>query len=119
LAIVLSVFLRFTPSDCPFAIFWSLYCLSFFDLRLLIAPSDLRLLIAPLLSFGHCIVCLSSIYAFWLPLLIYAFWMPLCYLLADRQYNGQKIAKGQSEGVNRKKTDNTMAKRDQRGNQKA
>ena len=54
----------FTPSDCPFAIFWPLYCLSFFDLRLLIAP---------LLSFGHCIVCLSSIYAFWLP---------LCYLLA-------------------------------------
>jgi hypothetical protein len=68
LAIVLSVFLRFTPSDCPFAIFWPLYCLSFFDLRLLIAP---------LLSFGHCIVCLSTIYAFWLPLLIYAFCLPL------------------------------------------
>ena len=29
----------------------------------------------------------------------------------DRQYNGQKIAKGQSEGVSRRKTDNTMAKR--------
>jgi hypothetical protein len=108
---------RFTPSDCPFAIFWPLYCLSFFDLRLLIAH---------LLSFGYCIVCLSSIYA----------------LLKDRkgairrrksegaikrpksnkdrQCNGQKIAKGhsegvnqkgQSEGVNRRKTDNAMAKR--------
>ena len=29
----------------------------------------------------------------------------------DRQYNDQKIAKGQSEGVNRRNTDNTMAKR--------
>ena len=29
----------------------------------------------------------------------------------DRQYNGHKIEKGQSEGVNRRKTDNTMAKR--------
>ena len=36
LSIVLSV-LRFTASDYPFGIFWSLYCLSF-DLRLLITP---------------------------------------------------------------------------------
>jgi hypothetical protein len=35
----------------------------------------------------------------------------------DRQYNGQKIPKGYSEVVNRR-TDNTMAKRYQRGNQK-
>jgi hypothetical protein len=39
--------------------FWPLYCLSFFDLRILITP---------LVSFGHCVVCPSSIYAFWLPL---------------------------------------------------
>ena len=58
-AIVLSVLLRFTPSDCLFGILWPLYCLSFFDLHLLIAS---------LVSFGHCIVCPSSIYSFWLPL---------------------------------------------------
>jgi hypothetical protein len=35
-----------------------LYCLSFY----------LQILITSLLSFGHCIVCPSSIYGFWLPL---------------------------------------------------
>jgi hypothetical protein len=59
LAIVLSVLLRFTDSDYPFGILWPLYCLFFFDLRILITP---------LVSFGHCIVCSSSIYGFWLPL---------------------------------------------------
>ena len=59
LAIVLSVLRRFTDSDCPFVIFWPLYCLFFVDLLILIAP---------LVSFGHCIVCSSSIYWFWLPL---------------------------------------------------
>ena len=59
LVIVLSVFHWFTASDFPFGIFWSLYCLSFIDLRLLISP---------LVSFGHCIVCLSLIYGFWFPL---------------------------------------------------
>jgi hypothetical protein len=59
LAIVLSVLLRFTDSDCPFGIFWPLCCLSFFDLRILITP---------LVSFDHCVVCPSSIYGFWLPL---------------------------------------------------
>jgi hypothetical protein len=59
LAIVLSVFLRYTSSDYPFGIFWPLCCLSFFDIRLLITP---------LVSSGHCVVCLSSIYVFWLPL---------------------------------------------------
>ena len=39
-----------TASDYPFGIFWSLYCLSFFDSQLLITP---------LVSFGHCIVCPS------------------------------------------------------------
>ena len=58
LAIVLSVLLRFPASDYPFSIFWPLYCLSF----------DSRLLITPLVSFGHCIVCPSSIPGFWLPL---------------------------------------------------
>ena len=95
LVIVLSV-LPFTPSDCPFDIFWSLCYLSF-HLQLLIAPlvsfghcvtrpsitaSDcpfdilwslcypslhLQLLIAPLVSFSHCVIC-PSIYSFWLPL---------------------------------------------------
>ena len=53
LAIVLSVLL-FTDSDYPFGIFWPLYCLFFFYLRILIIP---------LVSFGHCVVC-SSIYGF-------------------------------------------------------
>ena len=39
--------------------FWPLYCPSFFDWRLLITP---------LVSFGHCIVCLSLIYGCWWPL---------------------------------------------------
>ena len=91
LAIVLSVLLRFTDFDYLFGIFWPLYCLSFFDLRILITS---------LVSFGHCIVCPSSIYGFWLPLWyllaivlsvilrivcpssIYGFWLPLWYLLA-------------------------------------
>ena len=59
LAIVSSVLLRFKPSDYPFGIFCPLYRLSYFDLCLLIIPS---------VSFGHCIVCPSSIDAFWLPL---------------------------------------------------
>ena len=100
LAIVSSVLLRFMPSDYPFGIFCPLYCLSYFDLCLLIIlwyllaivssvllrlmPSDypfgilwplyrlfyfdLCLLITLLVSFGHCIVCSTLIYAFWLPL---------------------------------------------------
>jgi hypothetical protein len=59
LAIVSSVLLRFMLSDYPFGIFWPLYRLSYFDLCLLITS---------LLYVGHCIVCPSSIYAFWLPL---------------------------------------------------
>jgi hypothetical protein len=58
LAIVLSVLLRLTTSNYPFGIFWPLCCLSF----------DWRLLITPLVSFGHCVVCPSSIDDFWLPL---------------------------------------------------
>ena len=55
LVIVLSVLLRFTASHYTFGIFWSLYCLSFYALRLLITP---------LVSFGHCIVCPSTLYGF-------------------------------------------------------
>ena len=85
LVIVLSVLLRFTASHYSFGILWSLYCLSFYALRLLITllvsfghcivcPSTLlRLLITPLVSFGHCIVCPSRLHGFSLP-----FW----YLLA-------------------------------------
>ena len=58
-AIVLSVLSRFTTSDYFFGILWPLYFLSFLDLRFLITP---------LVSCGHCIVCPSSIYDFWLPL---------------------------------------------------
>jgi hypothetical protein len=66
--------------------FWSLYCLSFFDLRHFIT-----FLISS--NFNHCIVCLSH-YSFWLPLSyllitpfipsdysFHTFWLPLSYLL--------------------------------------
>jgi hypothetical protein len=39
--------------------FWPLCCLFFFDLQIRITP---------LVAFGHCVVCSSSIYRFWLPL---------------------------------------------------
>jgi hypothetical protein len=42
--IVLSVLRRFTDSDCPFGIFWPLYCLFFVDLLIVITP---------LVSFDH------------------------------------------------------------------
>ena len=58
LAIVLSVLVRLTASDYLIGIFWSLYCQSLFDLRLLITSS---------VSVGHCIVSPSSTYGFWLP----------------------------------------------------
>jgi Na+-translocating ferredoxin:NAD+ oxidoreductase RnfD subunit len=108
LAIVFSVLRRFTDSDCPFGIFWPLYCVFFVDWLILISP---------LVSFGHCIVCSSLIYWFWLPL-----WYLLAIVLSvfrrftyydcpfdifwdtkgairiskstkNRQYNGQKIPK--------------------------
>jgi hypothetical protein len=62
LVIVLSVLLLLTPSYCPFGIFWSLCCLSFFVLLLLIAS---------LVFFGHFVVCPST----------YSFLLPLWYLL--------------------------------------
>jgi hypothetical protein len=101
LAIVFYVLRRFTDSDCPFGIFWPFYFLFFVDLLILIAP---------LVSFGHCIVCSSSIYWFWLP-----FWYLLAIVLSVlRRFVDSKR---QSESVNRRRTDNTMAKRYQRGNQ--
>ena len=57
LAIVLSVLLWFTASDYLIGIFWPLCCLFFFALRLLVIS---------LVSFGHCIVCSSLLYGFWL-----------------------------------------------------
>ena len=83
LSIVLSVLLRFTDSHYPFGILWSLCCLFFLDLRILISPLvsfaivflfflDLRILITPLVSFGHCVVCSSQIYGFSLPLLVFS-----------------------------------------------
>ena len=59
--------------------FWPLCCLFFFDIRILFTS---------LVSFGHCAVCSSSIYGFWLLLwylllldgcLSFVFW-PLCCL---------------------------------------
>ena len=97
-AIVLSVLLRLTAPGYPFGILWPLYCLSFFDLRLLVIPLisyghyivcpsiyapcypfgillplyclsvELRLLVIPLVSCGHCIVCPPSTYGSWLSL---------------------------------------------------
>jgi hypothetical protein len=66
LAIVLSV-LQFTVSGYPYGIFWSLYYLSF----------NLRLLVTPMVSFGHCIVCPSSIYV---SVYLYGILWPLYYL---------------------------------------
>jgi hypothetical protein len=48
--IVLSVLLWYTASYKPHGILWSLYCLSFFDIRLLINL---------MVSCGHCIFCSS------------------------------------------------------------
>jgi hypothetical protein len=83
--IVLYVILLSTASDYHFDFLWSFYCMSFFYLRLLITT---------LVSCGHCIVCHSSIYGFWLPLWYlvvivlcvillstYGFWLPLWYLV--------------------------------------
>jgi hypothetical protein len=88
-----------------------LCCSSFFDLRLLMTP---------LVSFGHCVVRPSSIYGFWWPR-----WYLLVIVLSvilrftkDGQHNDQKIPKGSSKAVNRRRTNNTMTKRSQRGHQK-
>jgi preprotein translocase subunit Sss1 len=117
-------------------IFWSLYCLSFFCLLLLLITLWYLLSIAlfdilrftvisdyPLVSFGHCIVCYSSVYSyFWLPFGI--FWPLYClsffglrlllitlwYLLAIVL----SVIRVIRSSANRRITDNTMAKRYQR-----
>jgi hypothetical protein len=126
-AIVLSVFL-FTASGCTFGIFCPLCCLSFIELRLLVAP---------LVSFAQCVVYPSLIYGFWLhlwyllPIVLsilhwftasactFGIFCPLCCLsfirsfksMKDIQHNGQKIPKVQSEAVSQWRTYNTMGKR--------
>ena len=66
----------------PLGIFYPLFCLSFIDLRLLITPWYLLSIVLsvlhwftssyyPLVSFIHCFVCPSLIYAFLLPLGIF------------------------------------------------
>jgi hypothetical protein len=95
-----------------------LYCLFFVDLLILITP---------LVSFGHCIVCSSSIYWFWFP-----FWYLLAIVLSVlRQFTDFDCRFGIFwplyclffvdllilESVNRRTTHNTMVKRYQRGNQ--
>jgi hypothetical protein len=96
LVIVLSVRLLCTASYYLFGIFWSLGCLFYFYVRLLITS---------LVSFGHCVVCWSSMYGFCLPiwylLVIVLSVLLLCtvsdYLfgifwsLCCRQHNDQKI----------------------------
>ena len=104
-AIVLSV-LPSMASDYLFDIFklflsflfWPLCCLSVFHLWLLIISLVSSIFSCPF-YFGHCVVCPSSIYGFWLPLTssnfscpfyfghcvvcpssIYGFWLPLWHL---------------------------------------
>jgi hypothetical protein len=81
----------------------TLCCPSFFDLRLLMTP---------LVSFGHCVVRPSSIYGFWWPrwyLLVIMLSVLLRFTDFDDLFG---IA------VNRRRTDNIMPKRYQRGHQK-
>ena len=75
--IVLSVILRCIASDYSFDILWTLYCLSFFDVWLLITPS---------ISCAHCIVCHSSMYGFWL-----LFWYNLKLFLASHFFLKWKV----------------------------
>jgi hypothetical protein len=76
LVIVLSVLLLFTDSHYPFGIFWPLCCLFFY----------LRILFIPLVSFGHCVFCSSSIYGFWLSLLYLLIIVLSVLLFTDSDY---------------------------------
>ena len=124
-AIVLSVLLWYTDSDYPLGIFWPLCCLFFYDIQILITP---------LVSFGHCVVCSSMIYRFWLHpwyllaivlsvLLWYTdsdyslgiFWPLCCLFFYDIQILITPLVSF-GHCVHRR-TDNTMAKRYQGGNQ--
>ena len=66
LTIVFSLLLRLTDSDCLYGIYWPLCCLSFFDLRILIAP---------MVYIGHYVVCPSFKVSDW-PYGIY--WLFCC-----------------------------------------
>ena len=77
LAIVLSVLLWYTDSDYILGIFWPLCFLFFYDIQILSTPwyllalcclifYDIQILITPFVFFGHCVVCSSMIYRFWL-----------------------------------------------------
>jgi hypothetical protein len=68
LAIVLSVLFRYTILITPLvssnsSYFWSLCCLFFFDIWILITS---LWYLQTLLTFDHCVVCSFSIYEFWL-----------------------------------------------------
>jgi hypothetical protein len=113
----------FWPLCCLSFLFWPLYCLSFFHWRILITETLLiHVPVFPLFgfpifwlwalfqnrvvnswfddlifSFGHCVVCSSSIYEFWLPLwyiqtllivcsikcLYKCLWVPCCDVRCD------------------------------------
>jgi hypothetical protein len=104
--IVLYVLHWFTASDCIFGIFCPLCCMSFIDVRLLITP---------LVSFVHCVVY-PSYTTQWTKDTKGAIRSRIS--MKDRQHNGQKIPKVQSEAVNQWRRNNTMGKRYQRCNQK-
>jgi hypothetical protein len=132
-AIVLSVIRLFTVSDYPCGILWPLSCLSFFYLRFLITPVG---------SCGHCIVCHSSIYGFWLPLwylvaivlsVILLFtvsdypcgilWPLYCLSFVNLRFLITPVVSCDHcivfhSSINRRMTENTMATRYHRGNQK-
>ena len=109
----------------PLGIFWPLCCLIFYDIQILITP---------LVFFGHCVVCSSMIYRFWLHpwyllaivfsvLLWYTdsdytlgiFWPLCCLFIYDIQILITPLVFF-CHCVHRR-TDNTMAKRYQGGNQ--
>jgi hypothetical protein len=120
-----------TASDYPFGIFWLLCCLSF-DLQLLITPvvSFDYYVVCPLtysfwLPFWDLLTIMLSV--LWLTASDYPFgifWPLYCLFFVDDtkevirisksttnwQYNGQKIPKGQSESVNRRRTNNGQKK---------
>ena len=73
LVIVLSVLLWYTDSDYTLCILCPLCCLFLYDIQILITP---------LVYVGHCVVCSSMIYRFWLHpwyLLAIVFSVPLWY----------------------------------------
>jgi len=91
LFVLLCVHLWFTSSNYPFSILWLLYCVSIFDLRLLITP---------LVSCGYCIVCPSAIYQFLLHMVFtsrnwFAMQGPVAIILiSETSYLSEKQATG-------------------------